>query len=61
MSGQSGVVLNAITTGQLATFTVPIPLAGTYKIKVGVKTTSKSGMFQLAIDGANRFRRTSSD
>ena len=54
MSGQTGVRLNATTIGQFATFTVPIPLAGTYHIKVGVKTSSKSGIFQLALDGANQ-------
>jgi len=54
MSGHSGVVLDATTVGQLVTYTVPIPVAGTYDIKLGVRTGKQSGIFQLAIDGVNQ-------
>ena len=54
MSGQSGIILNATTVGDLATYSVPVPVAGTYDIKVGVRKSSRSGIFQLAIDGTNQ-------
>ncbi len=54
MSGQSGILLNAKATGQLVTYIVAIPVAGTYDIKLGARTGNKSGIFQLAIDGVNQ-------
>jgi len=54
MSGQSGIILNATNVGDLATYRVPVPVAGTYDIKVGVRKSSRSGIFQLAIDGTNQ-------
>ena len=54
MSGQSGVLLNAPAVGRLVTYSVMIPVAGTYDIKLGVRTGNKSGIFQLAVDGVNQ-------
>ena len=54
MSGQSGVLLNATKVGQLVTYSVPIPVAGTYDIRLGVRTGKKSGVFQLNVDGVNQ-------
>ena len=54
MSGQSGIILNATNVGHFATYTRTSPGRGTYDIKVGVKKSSRSGIFQLAIDGTNQ-------
>jgi hypothetical protein len=47
------ITSNAV--GDSITYTVPVPLAGNYTVKVGVKKyTVARGMFQLAIDGVNQ-------
>jgi hypothetical protein len=33
---------------------VPIAIAGTYDVKVGVRTGKRSGIVQLSIDGVNQ-------
>jgi len=40
--------------GNAITFTVHVPVGGTYGIKVGSRTGKKSGKFQLDIDGVNQ-------
>src|SRR5439155_4712852 len=40
--------------GASVTYTVPIAAAGTYDVKVGIKTNKGKGRFQLAIDGVNQ-------
>ena len=53
-SGGKGALLNARATGKFVTYTVAIPLPGTYDLKVGIKTGPKNGIFQLAIGGVNQ-------
>jgi hypothetical protein len=54
LSGGAGTQLNATGTGQYIIYTVPIPLPGTYSVKVGVRTRAKSGKFQLSIADINQ-------
>jgi len=54
LSGGTGVVLVATGTGQYVTYTVNIPVAGTYHVKVGVRTADNCGMFQLAVNGRDQ-------
>jgi N-acetylneuraminic acid mutarotase len=53
-SGGFYSLLQATTVGDSVTYTVPIAVAGTYDVKVGVKQRSDKGIFQLTIDGANQ-------
>jgi sugar lactone lactonase YvrE len=52
-SGSAFTLLQATGPGDFVTYTVPIPAAGTYDVRVGVKTRNDEGIFQLAIEGAN--------
>ncbi len=54
LSEGAGTQLNATGTGQSVSYAVPVPDAGTYKIKVGVKTGPKRGTFRLSIGGVNQ-------
>ena len=54
MSRKKGIALNARGPGDSVTFNVTIPIAGTYDVKVGVRTGDKNGIVQLAIDGVNQ-------
>jgi hypothetical protein len=54
MSREKGIGLNARGPGDSVSFSVTIPIAGTYDVKVGVRTGDKNGVFQLAIDGLNQ-------
>ncbi len=53
LSGGAGSQLNATAAGQYVTYSVPVAGAGTYKVKVRVKTGLKRGIFQLSI-GSNK-------
>ena len=51
LSGGAGTQLNATGTGRYVTYTVPVTDAGTYNVKVGVKTGAKRGIFTMSIGG----------
>src|SRR5260370_13295472 len=53
-SGGVTSLLQATMAVDSVTYTVPIALAGTYDVKVGVKHRPDKGIFQLTIDGANQ-------
>src|SRR4029077_10667150 len=53
-SGGAAGILKEDTVGDSVTYTVPIAMAGTYDVKVGIKTNKGKGIFQLAIDGVNQ-------
>ncbi|MDP9291100.1 MAG: hypothetical protein M3O82_01910 [Verrucomicrobiota bacterium] len=46
-----GAMLDANAAGDFLTYKVPIASAGSYAVKVGVKTNPARGIFQLSIDG----------
>jgi hypothetical protein len=52
LSGGEGTLLEATRRGDFITFTIPIAVRGVYNVKVGVRTNSDEGKFQLFIDGA---------
>lgn len=54
LSGGAGTQLNATGTGQYVTYTVPVSTAGTYQVKVGVKSGAKRGIFRLSIGGVTQ-------
>ncbi|NOU88542.1 family 1 glycosylhydrolase [Paenibacillus sp. LMG 31460] len=53
LSGSAGDKLNANGAGDYVTYTVNIPLPGTYDIKVRSKPFSDRGIYQLSIDAVN--------
>ena len=54
LSGGSGVLLHATKTGQYLNYTVNIPVAGTYHLKLGTRTANNCGTFQLEVDGRDQ-------
>jgi len=48
-----GMMLASSKAGDSVTFTLNVPAAGVYDIRVGEKTTTSRGMFQLSINGIN--------
>jgi hypothetical protein len=54
MSRRAGMLLDAQVPGNSVTYKVTIPVAGTYGVKLGVRTGKKGGIVQLAIDGVNQ-------
>jgi len=50
----TGTVLSSTAVGNYVIYTVNVPTAGTYNIKVGVKETFNRGKWQLSINGANQ-------
>ncbi len=54
LSGSAGTQLNATGTGEYVTYTVPVSAAGSYDVKVGVKISANSGIFELSIGGLAR-------
>ena len=57
LSGGKGTQLNATGKGQYVTYTIPVSDAGTYKVRVGVKTGPKEGIFKLSVGGVHRVTR----
>ncbi|MBA3881536.1 MAG: matrixin family metalloprotease [Chthoniobacterales bacterium] len=51
LSAGAGTQLSATGTGQYAAYTVPVIAAGTYKVRVGVKTGAKRGIFKMSVGG----------
>jgi N-acetylneuraminic acid mutarotase len=49
-SGTGAGLLHASQVGEFVTYTVPVPVAGTYDVRVGIKTNKGKGIFQLYID-----------
>ena len=54
LSGQAGMLLKAEAPGNSVTYSVAIPSAGTYDIKVGTRKGNRNGIIQLAIDGVKQ-------
>ena len=54
LSGGAGTQLNATGKGQYVTYAVPVQDAGTYNVRVRVKTGPNAGIFRLSIDGTNQ-------
>ena len=53
-SGGAYALLKATVPGDFVTYSVPIVVAGSYDVKVGIQTRSDRGIFQLAIGGVNQ-------
>ncbi len=53
-SGTQGTILEANAAGDFVTYTVNVPQARTYDVRVRQKTFNNRGTWQLSIDGANR-------
>jgi hypothetical protein len=51
---RTGTMLFATAVGNYVTYTVTVPKAGTYDVKVGVKETFNRGKWQLSINGINQ-------
>jgi N-acetylneuraminic acid mutarotase len=54
LSGGAGIVFEGTVPGDYATFTVPVPVPGSYEVKLGVRKNRHDGLVQLSIDGVNR-------
>jgi N-acetylneuraminic acid mutarotase len=54
MSGQTGMLFNPEVPGDAVNYKIAIPVAGTYRVKLGMRADDKSGIVQLAIDGVSR-------
>lgn len=52
-SGGAGTYFNAIAPGNYVKYTVPVAKAGTYRVRIGIKTKRNKGIWQLAINGLN--------
>jgi hypothetical protein len=52
-SGGAGTYFNANAVGNYITYTLPVPAAGTYRVRIGIQTKPNKGRFQLAINGLN--------
>ena len=50
-SGGAGTYFNATAIGNYITYTVPVAVAGTYHVRVGVQTKPNKGRFRLLING----------
>jgi beta-glucanase (GH16 family) len=53
LSGGAATILKAATVGEYVTYTVNVPEARTFNIRVGVKKGSTRGMFQMSVNGVN--------
>jgi hypothetical protein len=49
-----GTILNAAAIGDFVIYTLNVPVAGAYDVKVAVKNSSRRGEWQLSIDGTNQ-------
>lgn len=54
MSGGQGDLFNSTATNDYIQYTVNLPVAGTYNVKVKVNKNTVHGKYQLIIDGANQ-------
>jgi hypothetical protein len=54
LSGGAGIILEGLAAGDSLTFTVTIPEARTYDIRVGVKNSNNRGIWQLNADGVDQ-------
>ena len=54
MSGGKGVVFEAEGPGDVVSYKVGIPLAGTYQMKAGVRTDRQGGIVELAMAGMGK-------
>ena len=53
-SGGAAQKLNATAAGHYVRYTLASVPAGTYRVKVGIKTADSRGKFQLSVDGTNQ-------
>jgi hypothetical protein len=53
-SGGAGTILEGNAAGDFVTYTVAVPQAGTYDVRVGIKRLDNRGIWQLSVDGVNR-------
>ena len=51
LSGGAGTLVSRTSVGSFVTYNRPVPAAGTYRVRVRVKTGPKRGKFQLTIGG----------
>ena len=54
LSGGQGTILEANAAGDFAAYTVNVPQAGNYDLRVRHKQWNNRGIWQLSVDGANR-------
>jgi hypothetical protein len=54
MSNGAGTLFGNNKVGDYVAYAVPVTKAGTYKVRVGIRTLSNRGIFQLSIDGVNQ-------
>jgi hypothetical protein len=53
LSGQAGILFDPEVAGSAVNYKVTIPVAGTYDVKIGMRTGNNGGIVQLLIDGVN--------
>ena len=53
LSQKVGTTLKATAQNQFLTYTVNVPEARTFNVKVGVKKANSRGIFQMAVNGVN--------
>lgn len=53
LSGRVGTILEANAANDYVTYTVNVPEARTFNVKVKVKKSNSAGNFQLSVDGIN--------
>ena len=54
LSGGKGTLLSNTSPGSFVTYSVPVPSAGKYEVKVKIRTGAKRGIFQLSIGGTDQ-------
>ena len=53
-AGEAGILFEAKARGDFVTYSVTIPSAGTYDVKVGTRKDDRGGIVQLVINGVNQ-------
>jgi N-acetylneuraminic acid mutarotase len=54
LSEQAGILFAPEAAGRAVSYKIAIPVAGTYDVKIGMRTGNNGGIVQLLIDGANQ-------
>ena len=54
LSAGYGTILEGLAAGHYVTYTVNVPQTGACNVRIGVKTGTDRGIFQLAVNGTNR-------
>ncbi len=55
LSGEAGILFNPqAAVGEAITYTITVPVAATYEVKIGIRTGKRSGIVQLSIDNVDQ-------